>query len=149
MGNLLLSVCFAFWLDTFCISYWKYAGWSQIYFRALSWSYYIVYMWHKFNIQVLLLLWNRLIYLQSEAARLEEMRLKGQEIELWMAFHSLPRKLKKRIWQYQKYRWQETRGVDVESFLHNLPRDIRRETKQHLCSLPLSKVSYIENYPYI
>lgn len=88
-------------------------------------------------------------YLQSKTARLEELRLKGQEIELWMAFHSLPRRLKKRIWQYQKYKWQETRGVDVESFLHNLPRDIRRETKRHLCSGPLSKVSSIENCPYI
>lgn len=91
------------------------------------------------------LLGNMQTYLQSKTARLEELRLKGQEIELWMAFHSLPRRLKKRIWQYQKYKWQETRGVDVESFLHNLPRDIRRETKRHLCSSPLSKVRMFQN----
>ncbi|KAK9914437.1 hypothetical protein M0R45_038218 [Rubus argutus] len=91
------------------------------------------------------LLGNMQTYLQSKTARLEELRLKGQEIELWMAFHSLPRRLKKRIWKYQKYKWQETKGVDVESFLHNLPRDIRRETKQHLCSGPLSKVRMFQN----
>ncbi|PQQ04203.1 hypothetical protein Pyn_24789 [Prunus yedoensis var. nudiflora] len=86
-------------------------------------------------------------YLQSKTARLEEMRLKGQEIELWMAFHSLPRTLKKRIRQYEKYKWQETRGVDVENFLHNLPRDLRRDTKRHLCSGPLSKVRLVEFVP--
>ncbi|XP_062000051.1 cyclic nucleotide-gated ion channel 1-like [Rosa rugosa] len=91
------------------------------------------------------LIGNMQTYLQSKTARLEEMRLKGQEMELWMAFHSLPRKLKKRIWQYQKYKWQETKGVDVENFLHNLPRDIRRETKQYLCSGPLSQVPMLQN----
>ncbi|XP_050387720.1 cyclic nucleotide-gated ion channel 1-like isoform X2 [Argentina anserina] len=91
------------------------------------------------------LIGNMQTFLQSKTVRLEEMRLKGQEIELWMAFHSLPRKLKKRIWKFQKYKWQETRGVDVESFLHNLPRDIRRETKKHLCYGPLSKVPMLQN----
>ncbi|XP_008234764.1 PREDICTED: cyclic nucleotide-gated ion channel 1-like [Prunus mume] len=91
------------------------------------------------------LIGNMQTYLQSKTARLEEMRLKGQEIELWMAFHSLPRKLKKRIRQYEKYKWQETRGVDVENFLHNLPRDLRRDTKRHLCSGPLSKVPVLQN----
>ncbi|KAM5557578.1 hypothetical protein ABKV19_024784 [Rosa sericea] len=91
------------------------------------------------------LIGNMQTYLQSKTARLEDMRLKGQEIELWMAFHSLPRELKKQIRRYQKYKWQETRGVDVESFLHNLPKDIRRETKQYLCSGPLRKVTMLQN----
>ncbi|XP_020414191.1 cyclic nucleotide-gated ion channel 1 isoform X2 [Prunus persica] len=91
------------------------------------------------------LIGNMQTYLQSKTARLEEMRLQGQDIELWMAFHSLPRKLKKRIRQYEKYKWQETRGVDVENFLNNLPRDLRRDTKLHLCSGPLSKVPVLQN----
>ncbi|VVA11264.1 PREDICTED: cyclic [Prunus dulcis] len=91
------------------------------------------------------LIGNMQTYLQSKTARLEEMRLQGQDIELWMAFHSLPRKLKKRIRKYEKYKWQETRGVDVENFLNNLPRDLRRDTKRHLCSGPLSKVPVLQN----
>lgn len=80
-------------------------------------------------------------YLQSTIARLEEMRLKGQDIELWMAYHSLPSNLKKKIKKYERYKWRETKGVDVELLLHNLPRDLRRDTKRHLCSTPLKKVS--------
>nr|XP_011470271.1 PREDICTED: cyclic nucleotide-gated ion channel 1-like [Fragaria vesca subsp. vesca] len=91
------------------------------------------------------LIGNMQTYLQSKTARLEEMRLKGQEIELWMAFHSLPRNLKKKMRQYQKYKWQETKGVDVESFLRNLPRDTRTQIKQHLCSDSLSKVPMLQN----
>ncbi|XP_024175302.2 cyclic nucleotide-gated ion channel 1 [Rosa chinensis] len=91
------------------------------------------------------LIGNMQTYLQSKIARLEKMRLKGQEIDLWMAIHSLPRELKTQIRRYQKYKWQVTRGVDVESLLHNLPRDIRRETKLHLCSSSLRKVPMLQN----
>ncbi|XP_022945925.1 cyclic nucleotide-gated ion channel 1-like isoform X1 [Cucurbita moschata] len=92
-----------------------------------------------------LLVGNLQTYLQSTIARLEEMRLKGQDIELWMAFHSLPRKLKKRIKKYERYKWRETKGVDVELLLHNLPRDLRRDTKRHLCSTPLKSVPKFQN----
>ncbi|KAM5557586.1 hypothetical protein ABKV19_024789 [Rosa sericea] len=91
------------------------------------------------------LIGNMQTYLQSKTARQEKMRLKGQDIDLWMASHSLPRELKKQINRYQDYKWQVIRSVDVESLLHNLPRDIRRETKQHLCSNSLNKVPMLQN----
>ncbi|TYK31716.1 cyclic nucleotide-gated ion channel 1-like isoform X1 [Cucumis melo var. makuwa] len=92
-----------------------------------------------------LLVGNLQTYLQSTIARLEEMRLKGQDIELWMAYHSLPSKLKKKIKKYERYKWQETKGVDVEQVLRNLPRDLRRDTKRHLFSTPLLRVSKLQN----
>ncbi|CAK9318197.1 unnamed protein product [Citrullus colocynthis] len=92
-----------------------------------------------------LLVGNLQTYLQSTIARLEEMRLKGQDIELWMAYHSLPPKLKKKIKKYERYKWRETKGVDVEQLLHNLPRDLRRDTKRHLCLTPLLSVSKLQN----
>ncbi|PRQ40016.1 putative Ion transport domain-containing protein [Rosa chinensis] len=46
-------------------------------------------------------------YLNSKAERVKEMKSNGQEIELWMDFHSLPKWLKTRFRKYQKYRWQE------------------------------------------
>ncbi|XP_038904375.1 cyclic nucleotide-gated ion channel 1-like [Benincasa hispida] len=92
-----------------------------------------------------LLVGNLQTYLQSTIARLEEMRLKGQDIELWMAYHSLPPKLKKKIKKYERYKWRETKGVDVEQLLHNLPRDLRRDTKRHLCLTPLLSVSKFQN----
>ncbi|XP_004150313.1 cyclic nucleotide-gated ion channel 1 isoform X2 [Cucumis sativus] len=92
-----------------------------------------------------LLVGNLQTYLQSTIARLEEMRLKGQDIELWMSYHSLPPKLKKKIKKYERYKWRETKGVDVEQVLRNLPRDLRRDTKRHLCLTPLLSVSKLQN----
>ena len=79
---------------------------------------------------------------EEEIAKMAELRVKLQETGLWMSSHSFPRELKKRIWQYQKYKGRETKGIDVEDFLQNLPRDLKRDTKRHLCSGPLSKVSF-------
>ncbi|KAM5568116.1 hypothetical protein ABKV19_015932 [Rosa sericea] len=79
-------------------------------------------------------------YLNSKAERVKEMKSNGQEIELWMDFHSLPKCLKTRFRRYQKYRWQETRGVDVGKFLQKLPRDLGRDTKLYLCLDALKKV---------
>ncbi|XP_022141096.1 cyclic nucleotide-gated ion channel 1-like isoform X2 [Momordica charantia] len=88
---------------------------------------------------------NLQTFLQANFARVEELRLKGQDIEMWIAYHSLPRDLKKRIKQYEKYRWRKTRGVDVENILHNLPRDLRRDTTRHLCLGVISSVSMFQN----
>ncbi|PRQ40021.1 putative cGMP-dependent kinase, Ion transport domain-containing protein [Rosa chinensis] len=79
-------------------------------------------------------------YLNSKAERVKEMKSNGQEIELWMDFHSLPKCLKTRFRKYQKYRWQETRGVDVGKFPQKLPRDLGRDTKSYLCLDALKKV---------
>ncbi|XP_022141162.1 cyclic nucleotide-gated ion channel 1-like isoform X2 [Momordica charantia] len=92
-----------------------------------------------------LLIGNLQTFLQATIARLEEMRLKGQDIELWMAYHSLPRDLRRRIKRYEKYRWRKTRGVDVENILHNLPRDLRRDTTRHLCFRAIKSVSLFQN----
>ncbi|XP_022944849.1 cyclic nucleotide-gated ion channel 1-like isoform X1 [Cucurbita moschata] len=92
-----------------------------------------------------LLIGNLQTFLQSTIARLEEMRLKGQDIELWMAYHSLPRDLRKRIKLYEKYKWRKTRGVDVANILHNLPRDLRRDTTRHLCLSAIKSVSMFQN----
>ncbi|KAE8650815.1 cyclic nucleotide-gated ion channel 1 isoform X2 [Cucumis sativus] len=92
-----------------------------------------------------LLIGNLQTYLQATIARLEEMRLKGQDIELWMAYHSLPRDLRNRIKQYEKYKWRKTRGVDVANILNNLPKDLRRDTTRHLCLRAIKSVSMFQN----
>ncbi|EES04859.2 cyclic nucleotide-gated ion channel 1 [Sorghum bicolor] len=92
-----------------------------------------------------LLIGNVQTYLQSASVRIEEMRVKRRDTEQWMAHRLLPENLKDRIMHHEQYRWQETRGVDEEGLLKNLPKDLRREIKRHLCLSLLMKVPMFEN----
>ncbi|XP_057950420.1 LOW QUALITY PROTEIN: cyclic nucleotide-gated ion channel 1 [Malania oleifera] len=90
------------------------------------------------------LIGNMQTYLQSTTTRLEEMRLKRQDAEQWMSHRLLPENLRERIRRYEQYRWQETRGVDEENLIHNLPKDLRRDIKRHLCLALLMRVPIFE-----
>jgi len=80
-------------------------------------------------------------YLESTTVREEEMRVRKRDAEQWMSHRMLPEDLRKRIRRYEQYRWQETRGVEEETLLRNLPKDLRRDIKRHLCLDLLKKVS--------
>ncbi|TYK31714.1 cyclic nucleotide-gated ion channel 1-like [Cucumis melo var. makuwa] len=75
---------------------------------------------------------------------MEEMRLKGQDIEPWMTYHSLLCDLRNRIKQYEKFNWRKTRGVDVANILNNFPKDLKRDTKRHLCLRAIRSVSMFQ-----
>ncbi|XP_010537104.1 PREDICTED: cyclic nucleotide-gated ion channel 1-like isoform X2 [Tarenaya hassleriana] len=90
------------------------------------------------------LIGNMQTYLQSTTTRLEEMRVKRRDAEQWMSHRLLPDNLRKRIRRYEQYRWQETRGVDEETLLCNLPKDLRRDIKRHLCLGLLMRVPMFE-----
>lgn len=72
-------------------------------------------------------------YLQSLTIRLEEMRVKRRDSEQWMHHRLLPQDLRERVRRYDQYKWLETRGVDEESLVQCLPKDLRRDIKRHLC----------------
>ncbi|XP_027337369.1 cyclic nucleotide-gated ion channel 1-like [Abrus precatorius] len=84
-------------------------------------------------------------YLQSTTVRVEEMRLKRRDAEQWMSHRMLPDLLKERIRRYEQYKWQVNRGVEEEKLIHNLPKDLRRDIKHHLCLGLLKKVPMFEN----
>ncbi|KAE8708629.1 Cyclic nucleotide-gated ion channel 1 [Hibiscus syriacus] len=56
----------------------------------------------------------------------------------------LPESLREGIRRYEQYRWQEIRGVDEENLLCNLPKDLRRDIKRHLCLALLMRVPMFE-----
>ncbi|GMI98987.1 cyclic nucleotide gated channel 1, CYCLIC NUCLEOTIDE-GATED CHANNEL 1 [Hibiscus trionum] len=87
-----------------------------------------------------LLIGNMQKYLQSTGVRVEEMRVKRQDAEQWMSHRMLPENLRERIRRYEQYKWQETRGVEEENLVANLPRDLRRDIKRHLCLDLLKRV---------
>ncbi|TKY64065.1 Cyclic nucleotide-gated ion channel 1 [Spatholobus suberectus] len=91
------------------------------------------------------LIGNMQQYLQSTTVRVEEMRIKRRDAELWMSHRMLPDFLKQRIRRYEQYKWQENRGVEEETLICNLPKDLRRDIKRHLCLDLLRKVPMFEN----
>ncbi|XP_027933201.1 cyclic nucleotide-gated ion channel 1-like [Vigna unguiculata] len=91
-----------------------------------------------------LLIGNMQKYLQSTTVRVEEMRVKRQDAEQWMSHRMLPENLKDRIRQYEQYQWQENRGVEEEALIRNLPKDLRRDIKRHLCLALVKKVPMFE-----
>lgn len=90
------------------------------------------------------LIGNMQTYLQSTTIRLEEMRVKRRDAEQWMSHRLLPENLRDRIRRYEQYKWQETRGVDEENLLSNLPKDLKRDIKRHLCLALLMRVPMFE-----
>ncbi|PIA41535.1 hypothetical protein AQUCO_02200159v1 [Aquilegia coerulea] len=92
-----------------------------------------------------LLIGNMQTYLQSLTIRLEEMRVKRRDSEQWMHHRSLPQELRERVRRYDQYRWVETRGVDEESLVQSLPRDLRRDIKRHLCLALVRRVPLFAN----
>ncbi|KAL0646242.1 hypothetical protein Bca4012_044533 [Brassica carinata] len=90
------------------------------------------------------LIGNMQTYLQSTTTRLEEMRVKRRDAEQWMSHRLLPDNLRKRIRRYEQYKWQETRGVNEENLLSNLPKDLRRDIKRHLCLALVMRVPMFE-----
>lgn len=77
------------------------------------------------------------------------MRVKRRDAEQWMSHRLLPESLRDRIRRYEQYKWQETRGVDEENLLRNLPKDLRRDIKRHLCLALLMRVSFLDKILFL
>jgi cyclic nucleotide gated channel, plant len=92
-----------------------------------------------------LLIGNMQTYLQSMTLRLEEMRLRRRDSEQWMRHRVLPDELRDRVWRHDQYKWLETRGVDEDSLVRGLPRDLRRDLKRHLCYRLVRRVPLFAN----
>ncbi|KAJ3680221.1 hypothetical protein LUZ60_016499 [Juncus effusus] len=80
-----------------------------------------------------LLIGNMQSYLQSTTVRLEEWRIRRTDTEQWMHHRQLPPELQQCVRRYNQYRWVATQGVDEENILRDLPIDLRRDIKRHLC----------------
>ena len=77
------------------------------------------------------------------------MRVRRTDAEQWMSHRMLPEKLRERIRRYEQYKWQETRGVEEEKLVHNLPKDLRRDIKHHLCLDLLKRVSTFPLFSFL
>ena len=71
------------------------------------------------------------------------MRIKRRDSEQWMHHRLLPQELREKVRRYNQYKWLETRGVDEESIVQSLPKDLRRDIKRHLCLNLVRRVSIV------
>ncbi|XP_038884413.1 cyclic nucleotide-gated ion channel 1-like [Benincasa hispida] len=92
-----------------------------------------------------LLISNIQKYLQSATVKIEQMRINRRDAEHWMAHRMLPEELRQRIRRYDQYKWQLNRGVKEEELISNLPKDLRRDIKHHLCLAHLKKVPFFSS----
>ncbi|GLJ36612.1 hypothetical protein SUGI_0736330 [Cryptomeria japonica] len=92
-----------------------------------------------------LLIGNMQTYLRSLTIRLEEMRVKRIDTEVWMHHRSLPKDLRDRVRRHDQYKWLQTRGVDEEQLIQSLPKDLRRDIKRHLCLDLVRRVHLFKN----
>ncbi|KAL5998330.1 Protein CNGC15c [Asimina triloba] len=91
-----------------------------------------------------LLIGNVQTYLQSSGGRLEECRIKKMDTEKWMHHRKLPLELQRSVRRYGTYKWIATRGVNEEAILQDLPTDLRRDIKRHLCLDLIQRVPLFE-----
>ncbi|MED6216094.1 putative cyclic nucleotide-gated ion channel 7 [Stylosanthes scabra] len=79
------------------------------------------------------------------SVHLDEMRIQRRDSELWMHHRLLPPELRERVRRYDQYKWLNTRGVDEESLMKSLPKDLRRDIKRHLCLNLVKRVPLFAN----
>ena len=75
--------------------------------------------------------------------------MRRRDVEQWMSHRLLPENMRERVRRYEHYMWQDTRGADEHNLLHNLPKDLHRDIKRHLCLVLLMRVSFLLFCPMI
>ncbi|XP_030938981.1 probable cyclic nucleotide-gated ion channel 20, chloroplastic isoform X2 [Quercus lobata] len=80
-----------------------------------------------------LLIGNMQNFLQALGRRRLEMSLRRRDVEQWMSHRRLPEELRRQVRQAERYNWAATRGVNEEILLENLPEDLQRDIRRHLC----------------
>ncbi|KAL8209405.1 hypothetical protein R6Q57_006137 [Mikania cordata] len=94
-----------------------------------------------------LLIGNMQKYLQSFSnltLRMEEMKEKRREADDLMSYLSLPEDLRQQVRRHKRYKWKITRGVELDSFVRDLPWDLRIAIKRHICGPSLKRVPMFE-----
>lgn len=81
-----------------------------------------------------LLIGNMQNFLQSLGRRKLELTLRRRDVEQWMTHRRLPEELKRKVRAAERFHWAATRGVNEELLLEDLPEDLQRDIRRHLCS---------------
>ncbi|GBG84526.1 hypothetical protein CBR_g38808 [Chara braunii] len=72
-------------------------------------------------------------FISSLLRRSNDMQVRRRDLEWWMKHRRLPSHLRRKISDYERYRWIANQGVQEEQLLIDLSHDLRRDVKLHLC----------------
>nr|AND01143.1 putative cyclic nucleotide gated channel 1 [Linum usitatissimum] len=76
--------------------------------------------------------------------RMEEMKMKWEDVDQWMTAHFIPHELKRRVRRHEEYRWRRHQGIDFHNLVRSLPKDLRRDINHNLCFSLITKVPMLE-----
>lgn len=68
------------------------------------------------------------------------MQLRQRDVELWMDRRRLPALVRRRVRESERFKWAANQGVNEEQLLEDLPEDLQREIRRHLCLDLVKKV---------
>lgn len=69
------------------------------------------------------------------------MKEKRREAEELMSHIHLHEELREKVRKHKRYQWEINRGFQLDSFLRDLPRHLKRDIMRHLCLDLLKRVS--------
>ncbi|KAH9677253.1 cyclic nucleotide-gated ion channel 1 [Citrus sinensis] len=83
--------------------------------------------------------------MQSDTARSHMIRKKWKEIKQWPNFGEISSDVREQLRKYKQEKWQETKRVDVDNLVNDLPRELGNKIKRKLCiKLIKNPVFFIE-----
>ncbi|GAY45532.1 hypothetical protein CUMW_090200, partial [Citrus unshiu] len=84
--------------------------------------------------------------MQSDTARSHMIRKKWKEIKQWPNFGEISSDVREQLRKYKQEKWQETKRVDVDNLVNDLPRELGNKIKRKLCIKLIKNVKEFENW---
>lgn len=79
--------------------------------------------------------------MQSDTERSQKIKQMWEEIKQWQHFKDISNKVQDQIRKDKRNNWEETKGVDIDNLVNNLPKDTGKKIKCDLGRKLLKNVS--------
>lgn len=79
--------------------------------------------------------------MQSDTERSQKIKQMWEEIKQWQHFKDISNEVQDQIRKDKRNNWEETKGVDIDNLVNNLPKDTGKKIKRDLGRKLLKNVS--------
>ncbi|XP_024044658.1 cyclic nucleotide-gated ion channel 1-like [Citrus sinensis] len=84
--------------------------------------------------------------MQSDTERSQKIKQMWEEIKQWQHFKDISNKVQDQIRKDKRNNWEETKGVDIDNLVNNLPKDTGKKIKRDLGRKLLKNVKEFQNW---
>ncbi|KAL9409861.1 hypothetical protein AB3S75_048148 [Citrus x aurantiifolia] len=84
--------------------------------------------------------------MQSDTARSHKIKKKWKEIKQWPNFGEISSDVKEQMRTYKREKWEETKRVDVDNLVNDLPHELGIKIKRRLCIKLIKNVKEFESW---